>query len=40
MICPIYSAVYNASYLIPEFFISAALITVLAWRNILTVPRR
>ena len=40
MICPVYSAVYNAGYLIPEFFISAAVISVLAWRNILTVPRR
>jgi thiamine transporter len=40
MICPVYSAVYNASYLIPEFFISAAVIVVLARRNVLTVPRR
>ena len=40
MICPVYSAVYNAGYLIPEFFISTAVILVLARRNILTVPRR
>ncbi|HVP24173.1 MAG TPA: energy-coupled thiamine transporter ThiT [Conexivisphaerales archaeon] len=39
MICPVYSVVYNASYLIPEFFISAAVILVLERRNILTVPR-
>jgi thiamine transporter len=40
MICPVYSAVYNASYLIPEFFISVAVILVLARRNILTLRKR
>jgi thiamine transporter len=39
MICPVYSAYYNASYLVPEFFISAAIVLVLARRNILTVPK-
>ncbi|MGA2198532.1 MAG: energy-coupled thiamine transporter ThiT [Nitrososphaerales archaeon] len=33
----LYSAIYNASYLIPEFFISAIVIYALAKRNILTV---
>ena len=33
----VYSALYNASYLIPEFFISAAIIYALWKRNILTV---
>jgi thiamine transporter len=35
--CPVYSAFYNASYLIPEFLISAVIIFILAKRNILTV---
>ncbi len=37
MICPVYSAYYNASYLVPEFFISAAIVLVLARRGVLTV---
>ncbi len=35
--CPVYSAVYNASYLIPEFLIAALIVYVLARRHILTV---
>lgn len=35
--CPVYSAVYNASYLIPEFLISAVIVFFLAKRNILSV---
>jgi thiamine transporter len=35
--CPVYSVVYNASYLIPEFAISALMIFILSRRHILTV---
>jgi thiamine transporter len=35
--CPAFSVVYNASYLIPEFAISAVIVFFLAKRHILTV---
>lgn len=35
--CPVYSAFYNASYLIPEFLISAVVVFFLSKRNILLV---
>ncbi len=37
--CPVYSAVYNLSYLIPEFAISALVIIVLSRRQMLSVHR-
>jgi thiamine transporter len=37
--CPVYSAVYQASYLVPEFFIASIIVVILQRRHILAAGK-